>query len=340
MGFEIFAALGFCLAAYSIVANDAIQTIGTFISSNAKRPWWILWAYTASILVAVMVYGYVSGAGDVAFGRLNRIPFPENGIEWWHVVPPIVLILLTRYGIPVSTTFLVLTLFVLSGGGATEGVMGKLLLKSGMGYAVAFVTGGVLYLLIAKSFERHIRNTADKPINPLWYVAQWSSTCFLWTQWLMQDLANIFVYMPRTTEVIDGQTHVTFTMGVIIPTTLLMVSFLGYIFWRGGGKIQQIVTRKVNTRDVRTGTIIDFTFAMMLFYFKGVNDIPMSTTWVFLGLIGGRELAIAAITDLRDRKAALTDIGSDMGRAFFGLIVSIFIAFLLPWIATGNMPNF
>lgn len=32
------AIIGFLLAAYSIVANDAIQTLGTFLSSNAKRP--------------------------------------------------------------------------------------------------------------------------------------------------------------------------------------------------------------------------------------------------------------------------------------------------------------
>ena len=30
---------GFMLSAYSIVANDAIQTLGTFLSSNNKQPW-------------------------------------------------------------------------------------------------------------------------------------------------------------------------------------------------------------------------------------------------------------------------------------------------------------
>ena len=36
---------GFALAAYSAIANDSIQTIGTFISSNSKRPWWLLWIF-------------------------------------------------------------------------------------------------------------------------------------------------------------------------------------------------------------------------------------------------------------------------------------------------------
>lgn len=340
MMFEVFAIIGFCLAAYSIIANDAIQTIGTFIGSNSQRPWWLLWAYAASILIIVMAVGYYGGNGDIAYGRLNRIPYPEGGIQWWHAVPPFILILLTRFSIPVSTTFLVLTLFVISGGGATEGLLSKLLVKSGLGYVVAFIAAGVIYLAVAKSFEGYIERNKEKPLNPLWYVAQWSSTAFLWSQWLMQDLANIFVYMPRTTEVINGQTQVTFAAPVLIGTTTLMVVFLGYIFWRGGGEIQKIVLRKTHTTDVRAGTLIDFMFALILFIFKEISDIPMSTTWVFLGLLAGRELAIASVTDLKDRRKALSDVGSDMGRAFFGLLVSIAIAFALPWVATGNMPSF
>ena len=45
MTIEILMIVGFCLAAYSIVGNDVPQTLGTFISSNAHRPWWLLWAY-------------------------------------------------------------------------------------------------------------------------------------------------------------------------------------------------------------------------------------------------------------------------------------------------------
>ncbi len=37
--------VGFTLAAYAIVANDAIQTLGTFLSSNSHRPWWVLWLF-------------------------------------------------------------------------------------------------------------------------------------------------------------------------------------------------------------------------------------------------------------------------------------------------------
>lgn len=36
---EIYMLIGFALAAYTIVANDSIQTLGTFLASNSKRPW-------------------------------------------------------------------------------------------------------------------------------------------------------------------------------------------------------------------------------------------------------------------------------------------------------------
>lgn len=90
---------GFIVAAYSIVANDAIQTLGTFLSSNSHRPWWILWLYACSILVAVLVYGCIINFGDPAYGRLEKFPEPPGGISWVHVIPPIFIVLLRRYGV-------------------------------------------------------------------------------------------------------------------------------------------------------------------------------------------------------------------------------------------------
>ncbi len=339
-GVEILVLVGFLLAAYSVIANDAIQTLGTFLASNAHRPWWVLWIYASSIVVVIMVYGMWALNNDIGFGRLNRIPFPEGGIQWWHAVPPFVLGLLTRWGIPVSTTFLVLTLFAMTGGAATEGVMEKMLVKSALGYLVAFASGAVIYLIVARTFERWVLRTRDTAPAPYWIVLQWLSTAFLWSQWLMQDLANIFVYLPRTTTVVDGQTMVSFDPMVIVLATLSILALQGYIFATRGGKIQEIVLVKINTTDIRSATVIDFIYGLVLYFFKELNDVPMSTTWVFLGLLAGRELATAFMTGARSNREAAKDVGMDMGRAFFGLIVSVVLAFSMPWIATGEMPRF
>ncbi len=394
-GVPLFALVGFMFAAYAIVANDVIQTLGTFLSSNSKRPWVVLWAFAATIIIAVMLYGYFGYDGDIAFDRLNSIPYPENGIQWWHVLPPLVLLLLTYFGIPVSTTFLVLTIFTLTGGAATAGVLGNMLIKSLLGYLVAFGAGAVLFILIARAFETWISRTdVDDNHSPpwaipavaglvmvlayllhvgpalpdiananwmwvgivavvavvialatsrlnTWYVLQWLSTGFLWSQWLMQDLANIFVYLPRET-VIDpatGDVTVTFSIAMLVFATLLMVGLHAIIFAIRGGEIQKIVLAKTNTVDVRAATVVDFSFGLILMYFKEINDIPMSTTWVFLGLLAGREIGIAVVTNLRSKGEAVKDVAGDMARAGFGLVVSVAMAMGLPFLATGQWPD-
>ncbi|MEZ5946365.1 MAG: hypothetical protein R3C13_01740 [Hyphomonas sp.] len=349
-GVELFGVLGFALAAYAVVANDSIQTLGTFLSSNQKRSWLVLWAYAGSIMVVTIAYGYISGGGDVAFDRLDKLSvLPGEGdrsgwllpqAQWWHALPPLVLLIITRYGIPVSTTFLVLTLFALSGGTATSGVLTSMLVKSALGYVVAFGVGTIIWLVIAQTFERWVFRTREELPWPFWVVFQWITTAFLWSQWLMQDLANIFVFLPRHVEVVGGETHVSFPLVTVVLGTLLLTAIQGYIFATRGGQIQQIVERKVNTVDVRAATIVDLIYGIVLLVFKEVNNIPMSTTWVFLGLLAGRELAISYIAALRDRGEAWRDVSGDAGRAFFGLVISIALAFLMPLIGTGRLPQF
>lgn len=339
-GIELFGIIGFALAAYSVIANDAIQTLGTFLRSNQHRSWVVLWLFAGTILVAVMAYGYFSYNTDVAFDRLNNIPYPADGIKWYHIIPPAVLILLTRASVPVSTTFLVLTMFALTGGRETEGLLGNMLLKSALGYAVAFGAGIVIYTLISRFYERWIANTQEQGAAPYWYVFQWMTTAFLWWQWLAQDLANIFVFLPRQTVEVGGQTEVTMAASTVIMGAVLTLALLAYTFSRRGGKIQEIVNVKTNTHDPRVGTLVDIMFGVILLIFKEMNDIPMSTTWVFLGLIAGRELAVTYVAGLRDRGEALRDVTSDAGRLLFGLAVSVALAFFIPWAATGEMPVF
>ena len=348
----VFSIVGFLIAAYSIVANDAIQTLGTFLSSNARRPWWVLWLYACSILTAVMVWGFFGSDGDIAFDRLNSLPYPENGVQWWHAIPPLALLVLTRFGVPVSTTFLVLTIFALSGGAETEGVLPKMLTKSALGYVVAISAAFVVYAAISRIWERWIDRTRDIGHSPLWFVLQWMSTAFLWSQWLMQDLANIFVFLPRSTELVpvlengipvmrDGiavlETHVSFSPWLLVFATIVMLGLHAIIFATRGGEIQKIVLTKTNTTDVRAATLVDLIYGIILFFFKEVNDIPMSTTWVFLGMLAGREIAIAYVAGLRSRMAALADIGSDIMRAMIGLVISVVLAIFLPAIARGRL---
>ncbi len=304
--------VGFILAAYSIVANDAIQTLGTFLSSNSRRPWWVLWIYACVILLAVLVYGWLTNEGDIAYGRLEQFPEPKGGITWLHAIPPVFILLLTRYGVPVSTTFLVLTVF------APTNLL-KILTKSLLGYGVAIGVGFVLYLIVANLLESRFMATKNQPPRPYAVALQWLATGFLWSQWLIQDLANIFVYLPRTAEI-----------DVLIFAAVVMLVLHAVIFKKRGGRIQGIVTSKTNTTDIRTATLIDFIYASILLYFKEMSNIPMSTTWVFLGLLAGRELALAFRLRHRTISESILLAGKDVGKAAIGLAVSVALAIGLP----------
>ena len=106
----LYTVVGFLLASYSVIANDSVQTLGTFIASNSERfKWYYLWGAASSVLLFTLWFGWASNGGDISYGRLNKIPYQE--IQWYHAVAPAALLLLTRFGIPVSTTFLVLSAF-------------------------------------------------------------------------------------------------------------------------------------------------------------------------------------------------------------------------------------
>ena len=297
--------VGFLLASYSVVANDSVQTLGTFIASNSEKfKWYYLWGPASSVLLFTLWYGWSMNGGDISFGRLNKIPYKE--IQWYHATAPAALLLLTRVGIPVSTSFLVLSAF------ASTFILEKMLIKSVMGYALAAVVAYGLWFVVARWIDE--KNDPVKEKNKVkWRVAQWCSTGFLWYTWLSHDLANIAVYLPR-------QLSVEWMLFISVVFT----SLLAWIFWEKGGKIQKIVLDKQHTRYVRSATIIDLVYAFILLYFKQYNDIPMSTTWVFVGLLCGREFAIATISDGAYKlKHVFPIVGKDFLKMMLGLFVSV-----------------
>ena len=309
MSQEVIMIGGFVLASYSIVGNDAIQTLGTFLSSNAKRPWWVIWIFACSILVTVLVYVWWIHH-DVSYGRLEKIPEPEQW-SWIYCVPPFVLLLLTRAGIPASTTFLTLTIFA-------PKALPSMLIKSLSGYATAFVAAILVYRWVTRTIESRFHRT-EGPTSGWWVVAQWCSTGFLWSQWLIQDLANIFVFLPRDLSA------EFFLMAMIV-----MLVLHAAIFYTHGGAIQKVVLTKTNTTDIRSATFVDLIYGIVLLLFKEVSKLPMSTTWVFVGLLAGREIAVAWNQRHRSRQEVRRLVAMDFAKITGGLLVSIALAYLLP----------
>ena len=150
----------------------------------------------------------------------------------------------------------------------------------------------------------------------------------------MQDASNIAVFLPRRLNVIEF---------------LLFVGFiffgLGLLFYLRGDKMQKLVNEKSGITDVRAAMLVNLVYMLILFYFKNMNNVPMSTTWVFIGLLGGREIAISlARKDLFKRKKSFTQsikfIKRDLNHAFIGLFISVTLAFLVNGVMREMIINF
>jgi hypothetical protein len=310
-------AIGFLLAAYSVIANDSVQTLGTWIASNNEKfHWKTLWIAASAVLLWALWYGWTVNGGDLSYGRLNKIPWQE--VKWYHAMAPALLLLLTRIGVPVSTSFLVLSAF------ASTFVLEKMLMKSIMGYAVAAVAAYAIWIVITKIVDEK-KDPVKEEHKVYWRVGQWITTGFLWWTWLSHDIANIAVFLPR---------QVPFDLMVII--SLVFVVGLWFMFRERGGKIQQIVLEKHNTRYVRSACLIDLFYWLVLWFFKELNDIPMSTTWVFVGLLCGRELAMATMLGNGKLKVVFPLIGKDFLKMITGLLASIGIVLTIHYVLIPN----
>ena len=307
---QTLAIIGAAIAGASVISNDAVQTLGTFMVSNKRYAWWKLWIAASLVAVAAILWSWFHYNGDITFGRLDRIP-PVN-IEWYHIMAPAILLCLTRVGIPVSTTFLVLSVF------STGVVFEKMLVKSVMGYAVAAVVAYVIWIGVTRLINE--RRKIPEEQEKVWRALQWGTTGFLWFTWLSHDMANIAVFLPRQLDV--------FYLAFVL---ILVLSMLGLVFYEGGGKIQDIVANKSSTRFVRSATIVDFVYAAILLVFKEWSNVPMSTTWVFVGLLCGRELAIATWHKGRTKRI-LPVVVKDLLKVFMGLAVSVVLVVIVQFI--------
>lgn len=307
--------VGFFFAAYATVANDSIQSLGTFIESNRDKRWWILWLFIGSIFLAVVTFSWIYFDGDVTYQRLldangnTKYPHPEE-FSFFQIIAPLVLLVMTRLRMPVSTTFLMLSVFTADSSGITS-MLGKSLSGYGMAFVLSFVIWYFGYNFIRRYFKQR------KP-RPFWTAVQWVVSGLLWAVWVMQDGANVAVFLPRQQSLFEF---------IIFAGTIFLG--LGLLFYLRGDKIQKIVSEKVRISDVRAATLIDMTFVILLIYKLFVSTIPLSTTWVFLGVIGGREIAINLARLKRGKThklKALRIIGKDVGYALIGLLVSVVLA--------------
>jgi len=80
--------IGFILAAWAVIGNDVIQTLGTFLQSNSHFKWQKLFFFIGSVLTFTLLIGWYINDGDVSFGRLSKISH-DSVISLWYLLSPI-----------------------------------------------------------------------------------------------------------------------------------------------------------------------------------------------------------------------------------------------------------
>ena len=312
--------VSFLLATYAVVANDSLQTLGTFIGSNqgqTPKSWQVL--FISSITLVVLMLGWHLHGGDPAWGRLESFPVPDP-FSWVYVLPPVTVLVLTVWGAPVSTSLLLLAC-------VAPGHSGQLVGRSLGGYGFAFITGLITWGGGRWGMKRWVVQPDQGGLSTkaAWRGLQWCSTGLLWSVWLVQDLANLFVFVPR---------HLA--LEPMLACSLLLCLGTGVLVACNGGPLQAVLANKTNSSDLRSATVIDAMLGLCLLLEAVLSPFPLSTTWVFLGLLAGREVAIrithhqmsAPIPD-HGTQALAGVIGRDLYKAGIGLGVSLGIGFSL-----------
>ncbi|MCB1142365.1 MAG: hypothetical protein H7A24_00675 [Leptospiraceae bacterium] len=312
--------IAFSIAAYSVAGNDAIQTIGTFIESKKESKLLPKILIFCGLLFLVSLYGWFVDDGEIHFHRLDKFPSPDK-YNLIQLLAPLVLVVITRMKAPISTTFLILGLF----GGRN---IDKMLTKSFLGYGIAFLSALLIWGLHSyfkkEEYEENIENKAS---DEFWGKLQWASTSLLWVSWLLQDTANIAVYLPRKLSIFEA-----------IMALSIIAGALSFILYTNGGAIQEIVSEKSDINSAKAATILDIVYAAVLIVFQQISKMPMSTTWVFLGLLAGREIIIHMVTK-RDRPYLETfrQVGKDVMLASLGITISISFFILSTYIYSGEL---
>lgn len=411
--------LGFLLAAWAVIGNDSLQTLGPFLQANRGRtPRWLQALALCAVLCGVLLLGWWRNGGDASWGRLAAYPEPSL-FGWVELLPPLAVLLLTQVGVPVSTSFLVLTAF-------TPANLPALLRRSLFGYGLALAVGLLVYgavvlwlrwwrlrsaevggdpprsvglagtnrtqaapdlraapagssprgqeLLgagpLGSAGEASGDSLADAvsrsaPISDALVTAlvsaapsarndaalarpdglsapaaqrsrpaggfaaaarpelaagtalalQWLASGWLWSQWLIQDLANLFIYLPRH----PSGGAMALALAVLCLGVWLLLA-------ESGGAIQAILRRKSDLGTPLASAALSLVYGLILALLAVWGREPLSTTWVFLGLLAGRELALLLQPQPRPLVDLALDLGRDLALAALGLAVSLVVA--------------
>jgi hypothetical protein len=198
----------------------------------------------------------------------------------------------------------------------------NMLFKTSASYLISCAISGHICYKLLKRYKKYIlHDNGDDEYLKIWELMQVFSTALLVVAWLFFSVSNITVFLPRKLE----QQDFLMFLCVIIFT---IASVLG----NKNNKMQEIISKKNNANNLKMNVIINILFTMVLFLFKVINNVSIATTFVFLGILAGKDLAIIFaeknILGSSYRRVIFNSL-KDINKCITGVIVSLtFVALI------------
>jgi len=188
----------------------------------------------------------------------------------------------------------------------------------------------VAFLFVLGIFYEREADDSVSRSSVFWRSAQTFTTALLFGTWLMHDMVNIAVFLPTW-----------FGLEIMLLISVLFILWLAYTFHINGWPVGNIVTKKTSTNEIIAATMIDLVYFVILLIFKEWSNIPMSTTWVFVWLLAGRQFGIRAINRVDIVKGsgrmsvAFKESWKDFSKIMVGLGISV-VALIIVRYFTGT----
>jgi hypothetical protein len=251
---------------------------------------------------------------EVHFAILDNVT--PRQINKYYLIAPLILLFLTHMGIPTSSTFLMLSVFL----GRHD--IFNMLTKTAASYFMSFAVSAYILSIILRRHRKYLLNTVpEDKYAGLWNFLQIISTILLVINWLCFSVSNITVFLPRKLDPHD-----------FLLFMFILLFTLASVLSNRGNRMQEILSSKKNANNVKVNVLINVLFSAVLFIFKVVNNVSIATTFVFLGILAGKEVAIVfSERDILGRtyKKTVLNILKDINKCILGVCISLVFVVLI-----------
>ncbi len=292
------------LTTYFIMVNNSIQTVGFFTASNKQNNKINTFYFLSVVFVVTMLFSWLCYKRELHFLLLNRTRYNPH-LSIFLLLLPVIIDILTKLRMPLSAAFLVIPVF--SDSGTVKGMV----TKTFMSYVLAFVVSFLAWKIIYTLFRGHVRVKKDEQIGKVWIFMEYIFTGAVWAMWLTISACNFVVFLLR----------------VFVLKDFILFLFMGILciylmVYNGGGEMLKIIEDKSDV-DIKNTTIFNALLSITMLIIRCVSKIPITSTWMFLGTMAGRELAVASSSAVSKYKSCYKKILIDLKLAIFGIVLSL-----------------